>query len=127
MPSPDVRIHQFHCGSAPADAVIDSLFFVRSILAGWGVASEIFSDSVDPQFAEAVRPLDRLAVAKSDLLLIHHARGHDALPRLAGLDCRKALVYHALAPPRFLAEDDPSPRRSIEGHAQLGELRDPRC
>jgi glycosyltransferase involved in cell wall biosynthesis len=123
MPSPDVRIHQFHCGSGPADAVTDSLFFVRSILAGWGIASEIFSESADPRFADAVRPLDRLAIGKNDLLLIHHSGGHDALARLAGLDCRKALVYHAITPPRFFAEDDPSHQRSIAGYAQLGELR----
>jgi glycosyltransferase involved in cell wall biosynthesis len=118
-----VKIHQFHAGPAPADAVADSMFFVQSILKGWGVASEIFAADVDPRLAGAIRPLDRLAPGKDDLVLIHHSRGHDALPRLAALGCRKALVYHDIAAPRFLAGTDSLHDDAVRGYAQLGELR----
>jgi glycosyltransferase involved in cell wall biosynthesis len=117
------KIHQFHSGSAPADAVTNSMFFVQSILTGWGIESGIFAEHVDPLLAGAIRPLDRLIPGQDDLLLIHHSMGHDALPRLAGLACRKALVYHNITPPRFFAEDDPFHHYGIKGYAQLAELR----
>jgi glycosyltransferase involved in cell wall biosynthesis len=117
------RIHQFHSGSAVADAVTNCMLFVQSILEGWGIASEIFAEHVDPGLADAIRPLDRLAPGADDLLLIHHSMGHDALPHLAALECRKALVYHNITPPRFFAEDDPFHDDAIRGYAQLGELR----
>ncbi|HZU87770.1 MAG TPA: glycosyltransferase [Stellaceae bacterium] len=107
-----------------ADAITNSMFFVQSILTGRGVTSEIFAERIDPRLAGAVRPLNQLAVGADDLLLIHHSTGHDALPYLAKLDCRKALVYHNITPPRFFAEDDPSYHYIIKGYAQLGELRD---
>ncbi len=120
-----IAIHQFYAGAAPAEAVIDSLLFTRAILTGWGLASDIFCepDPADPRLAAAARPLDRLALGRDDLLLIHHAGGHEALPRLAGVACRKALLFHPIAPPRFFAEDDPRCAQSIRGYAQLEELR----
>jgi glycosyltransferase involved in cell wall biosynthesis len=123
MPQQTIGIHQFHSGSAPADAATDSMLFVRSILKSWGVASEIFAEHTDPRLKDVIRPLDRLAPARDDLLLIHHSIGHDALPALAKLDCRKALVHHDIAPPRFFTEDDPFHDYGLKGYAQLGELR----
>jgi glycosyltransferase involved in cell wall biosynthesis len=122
MSRPTINIHQFHSGSA-ADAVTNCMLFVQSILESRGVASEIFAEHVDPQLADKIRPLHRLAPGADDLLLIHHSMGHDALPHLAALGCRKALVYHNITPPRFFAEDDPLHDDAIRGYAQLGELR----
>jgi glycosyltransferase involved in cell wall biosynthesis len=118
-----INIHQFHAGSAPADAVTNSMLFVQAVLKGWGITSEAFAEDVDPRLTAMLRPLDQLAVGKDDLLLIHHSMGHDALPALARRDCRKALVYHNITPPRFFAEDDPFHDYGIKGYAQLGELR----
>ena len=118
-----IAIHQFHAGSAPADAVTNSMLFVQSILRSRGVASEVFAEDVDPQLVEAIQPLERLAPAADDLLLIHHSMGHDALERLSALRCRKVLVYHNITPPRYFAEDDPLRDYSLKGYAQLGALR----
>lgn len=117
-----INIHQFHAGSAVADAVTNSMLFVQSLLRDWGLSSEIFAADVDPRLADVIRPLHQIAVGANDLLLIHHSMGHDALPQLATLNCRKALVYHNITPPHFFAEDDPFHDYSIKGYAQLCEL-----
>lgn len=118
---PAIRLHQFHAGSAPAVAA--SMAFVHSILDGWGVLSHSFAEPLDPRFAEAARPLETIAVGPGDLLLIHHADGAELPARLAALPCRKALVYHGIAPPRLFAEGDPRRARSVNGYVRLGDLR----
>ncbi len=89
-----IRIHQFHSGSAVADAVTNCMFFVQSMLGSFGFESDIFVEHVDPALSGRIRRLEDLRPAESDLLLIHHSMGHGAFPRLADLRCRKFLVYH---------------------------------
>src|ERR1700730_2431028 len=84
-----LSIHQFHSGSAVADAVTNSMFFVQSMLQRLGFESNIFAEHLDPALYGRVRRLEDLHAASSDLLLIHHSMGHDAFPRLAALRCRK--------------------------------------
>ncbi len=118
-----ISIHQFHSGSAVGDAVVNSMFFVQSMLRSLGFESDIFVEHVDPALSKRIRPLEDLRVAESDMLLIHHSMGHDAFPRLAALRCRKFLVYHNITPPEFL--DDPSTQAyAIKGYSQLSLFRD---
>jgi len=117
-----LSIHQFHSGSAVGDAVINSMFFVQSMLRSFGFESDIFVEHVDPVLSKQIRPLEGLRVAESDMLLIHHSMGHDAFPRLTALRCRKFLVYHNITPPEFL--EDPSTKAyAITGYSQLSLFR----
>jgi glycosyltransferase involved in cell wall biosynthesis len=118
-----IGIHQFHSGSAVADAVTNSLFFVQSMLQGFGFESEIFVEHADPALGPRIRRLEDLRVAASDILLIHHSMGHDVFPQLAALRCRKFLVYHNITPPEFL-EDPGTHDYAIKGYSQLSLLRD---
>src|SRR5215469_2530637 len=89
-----ISIHQFHSGSAIADAVTNCMFFVQSMLRGFGFQSDIFVEHLDPALLGRIRPFRDLPVAETDLLLIHHSMGHDRFSQLAGLRCRKVLIYH---------------------------------
>jgi glycosyltransferase involved in cell wall biosynthesis len=119
-----IRIHQFHSGSSVTDAVTNSMFFVQSMLEGFGFQSDIFVEHVDPALSGRIRRLEDLRPAESDLLLIHHSMGHDALPRLAELRCRKFLVYHNITPPRFFDENDLFYSYGVKGYSQLAQFRD---
>src|SRR6516165_3356376 len=119
-----IRIHQFHSGSAVADAVTNCMFFVQSMLKSFGFESDIFVEHADPALAGRIRRLEELRPAESDLLLIHHSMGHDAFPRLADRRCRKFLVYHNITPPRFFDENDPFHFYGVKGYAQLTQFRD---
>src|SRR6202011_1070602 len=66
-----LSIHQFHSGSAVADAVTNSMFFVQSMLQSLGFESDIFAEHLDPALHGRIRRLEDLHAASSDLLLIH--------------------------------------------------------
>jgi glycosyltransferase involved in cell wall biosynthesis len=119
-----ISIHQFHSGSAVADAVTNCMFFVQSMLESFGFESDVFVEHVDPALSGRIRRLEDLRPAESDLLLIHHSMGHDAFPRLADLRCRKFLVYHNITPPEFFAESDPTRSYALKGYSQLSLFRD---
>ena len=119
-----IRIHQFHSGSSVADAVTNCMFFVQSMLEGFGFQSDIFVEHLDPALSGRIRRPEDLRPAESDLLLIHHSMGHDALPRLAELRCRKFLVYHNITPPRFFDENDPFYSYGVKGYSQLAQFRE---
>jgi len=114
-----VKVHQFHSTSSVGDAVTNCLFFVQSMLKSLGFESEVFSERVDPALSDRVRRLEDLHLTKTDLLLIHHSMGHDAFSRLAGLQCRKFLVYHNITPPQFFEERDPYHAYAVKGYSQL--------
>ena len=119
-----INVHQFHSGSSAADAITNCMFFVQSMLRGFGFESGIFVEHLDPALSGCIRRLEDLEIAEQDLLLVHHSMGHDAFPRLADLRCRKVLVYHNITPPQFFDEDDPFHSYAIKGYAQLSLLRD---
>src|SRR5260370_717421 len=93
------------------------------MLQNFGFESNVFAEHVDPALDTQIRRLEDLRVAENDILLIHHSMGHDALPRLAALRCRKVLVYHNITPPGFL-EDPITQAYAIKGFSQLSLLRD---
>src|SRR5260370_28124376 len=119
-----INIHQFHCGSAVADAITNSMLFIQSMLQGFGLPSDIFVEHIDQALDKQIRGLDDLHPAASDILLIHHSMGHDAFARLAALRCRKFLVYHNITPPELLEGDPNTQAYAIKGYSQLSLFRD---
>src|SRR5207302_6875933 len=119
-----ISVHQFHSGSAVADAVTNSMFFVQSMLQGFGLRSDVFAQHIDPALGSRIRPLADLRPTSGDILLIHHSMGHDALARLAELRCRKFLIYHNITPPQFLEGDPEGQAYAIRGYSQLSSLRE---
>jgi glycosyltransferase involved in cell wall biosynthesis len=119
-----LNVHQFHSGSSAADAITNCMLFVQSMIRSFGFASDIFVEHVDQVLSGRIRPLQDLRLGGSDILLIHHSMGHDVLPRLTELRCRKVLVYHNITPPQFFEEDDPFHAYAIKGYAQLSLFRD---
>ena len=119
-----LNVHQFHSGSSATDAITNCMFFVQSMVRSFGFASDIFVEHVDQALSGRIRPLQDLRLAGSDILLIHHSMGHDALSHLEELRCRKFLVYHNITPPQFFEESDPFHSYAIKGYSQLSQLRD---
>src|ERR1700751_199011 len=119
-----LNVHQFHSGTSAADAITNCMLFVQSMIRSFGFASDIFVENVDQVLSGRIRPLQDLRLGGSDILLIHHSMGHDVLPRLTELRCRKVLVYHNITPPQFFEEDDPFHAYAIKGYAQLSLFRD---
>jgi glycosyltransferase involved in cell wall biosynthesis len=119
----NISVHQTSPGSAVGDGAVDSILLVRQMAAELGFNSEIFVDGDEGSWPAPVRRTSELQPRAHDLMLIHHCGCQERLEWLAGLRCRKALVYHGLTPPRYFANDSRDRLRSVTAHAQLATLR----
>ena len=100
------------------------MFFVQALLREFGFESSIFVEHVEPRLAGAIYDIATAHVEKTDILLVHHSMGHNALDRVVALTCRKILIYHNITPPDFFGPNDPTRLYAIKGYAQLTVLRD---
>src|SRR5262249_7120506 len=95
----------------------------KRAVAALGFESEVFLDRPEGPWPAPVRPLAELRPGTQDLLLVHHWAYQDRLDWLTRLRCRKALIYHGITPPRYLAHDNRERHRSVRAYAQLEILR----
>ncbi|MBG0807878.1 glycosyltransferase [Methylosinus sp. H3A] len=116
------RVFQFHSGSSVGDAVTNSLFYIQSILADFGIGSKIFVEHRDPRLADRLGLIHEFVPKEDDLLIIHHSMGHDIMPMLQKLKCRKVLLYHNITPPSFFTEGSPFRHYALQGLKQLEEF-----
>jgi len=121
--SPDAKVFQFHSGSAVGDAVTNSLFYIQEILSDFQIKSEIFVQHRDPHLKHRLKLIEEFSPSEEDLLIIHHSMGHDAMPLLQSLKCRKILLYHNITPPTFFSADSPFRNYATLGLKQLTDLR----
>src|ERR1700676_3388168 len=119
----NISVHQVSLGSDAGGDGVDSILLLRQMLVELGFNSEIFVDSGEGSWPLPVRRARELRPRTRDLVLIHHCGCQERLEWLAGLRCRKALVYHGLTPPRYFAAGSGELRRSVTAHAQLASLR----
>jgi glycosyltransferase involved in cell wall biosynthesis len=103
--SPARAVHQLVSRLAWGDAVGNQVRYLRSLLRGWGYASEIYAPQWDDECRDDVRPAeDYPHEADADsALLVHHSFESRLVPLVARAPGRKALVYHNVTPARLFA------------------------
>src|SRR5882672_5530676 len=106
-----MRVFQFHSEATIGDAVTESLFCAQSILEAYSIPSRIYAEHRDPRLADKVGLIGQFNPTAADLLIIHHSTGHDIMPYLNSLNCKKILVYHGSTGPTF-ASQSPDLQRS---------------
>jgi len=119
-----VRVHQYHSGCAPGDAVTNSMLLLQRHLRDMGLDSDVFADQPHPDLTDRIRPRSELrgSLEPHDVLLVHHSLGHDAMDWLLHLGCRKVLQYHNITPPNFFPDGSPLQSYARLGYEQLGLL-----
>ncbi len=117
------RVHQFHSGSALADAITNAMLLTRTVLRGLGYESEIFVTYRDPALAHELRLADELPSNDDYVLILRHSIGHDAFDRIAALPAPKILLYHNITPPDLLARHPVLAAYAVLGRRQLAALR----
>ena len=116
-------VHQFHSGSAPADAVTNSLFFTQELLRDLGFRSEIYVEHLAPELSGRIHHISDYRGSLDQTLLVHHSMGHDREDWLLNLPDRRILVYHNVTPPSFYSEDSHTRRYAQKGLDLLDTLR----
>jgi FkbM family methyltransferase len=115
-------VHQFHSGSAVADAITNAMLLTRTILRGLGYESEIFVTHLDPELAHELRPIDALPLHDDYVLIVRHSIGHDEFDRVAALPAPKILIYHNITPPDLLTRHPVLAAYAELGRRQLAVL-----
>ncbi len=113
-------IHQFHPSCAVGDGVTKSLFFVRRLLRGLGLTSDIYCEQIPAELRHEVKPLTSLPQGEDFLLLQHHSLGYRQAEWLSRMRAPRVLVYHNITPPELLPPGD-LPELSRLGRRQLAE------
>jgi hypothetical protein len=118
-----MRVFQFHSEATIGDAVTESLFYTQSILEAYSIPSRIYAEHRDPRLVDKVGLIGQFNPKATDLLIIHHSTGHDIMPYLKSLNCKKILVYHGSTRATFVSQSPDLRRSERIGLAQLSELQ----
>lgn len=118
-------LHQFTEGAYIGDAVSDQVFIIQRWLRDLGFVSEVYSERIQPELEDRVRPAHEYRPGTTERCLIHHhAVGSDIAERLKGVGLPQILIYHNITPPQFFAFSNPVLAANLRrGRRQLEEMR----
>jgi len=95
-------IHQFVAGFTNGDAISNEARAMRALFRSWGFESEIFCETrrILPELRHEAREVAGYppACRPDDIVLLHLSIGSAVNDIFAGLNCRKALLYHNITP-----------------------------
>src|SRR5438132_2145221 len=114
--------HQFNPVIAYGDAIGNDCLELQRVFWSAGVRSELFAWEAKPEVRALVRDYHDLETIqrRDGLLLVHHSIGNDAVPEVANLPIRKAVVYHNITPATYFAGlNDELMRYAEVGREQL--------
>jgi len=114
--------HQFNSVIAYGDAIGNDCLELQRTFWSSGVRSELFAWEAKPEVRALVRDYHELETVqrRDGLLLVHHSIGNDAVPEVANLPIRKAIVYHNITPAKYFAGlNDELMRYADVGREQL--------
>ena len=116
-------VHQFHAGSASADAITNAMLLTRRILRSMGFTSEIFVLHRDPLLADDFRLFEEIPRHDNHVLIVRHSMGFDGFDELTALPAAKILIYHNITPTDLLVGLPHLQAYSKLGREQLRKLR----
>jgi glycosyltransferase involved in cell wall biosynthesis len=122
-----MRVDQFLPAFHRGDAIGDEAAHMRDTLRRRGYASDIYCSTFDPGLEAECRPFAEYpAPAPSDAAVLHFALPSPMTAALAGLPCRKVIVYHNITPARFFVDYNLEMARICEvGRRELRDLAGP--
>ena len=122
---PITTVHQFHAGSAPGNAITNSMVLIRDILRARGFRSEIYvKQRAAGLEAQGILMLGEIPQHDAYALLLHHSMGYPEFDQIVALPAPKILIYHNITPSRFLSAVPRIARMAEAGREQLAALRD---
>lgn len=99
-------LHQVLSGAGPFDAITREALAIRELASGWGWDGADHSAHIDPRMGRRMRPLDELAPAEGDTVLVHYSAYAPRLARVLDLPGRRILLNHNVTPARWFWSHD---------------------
>ncbi len=90
------------------DAIGNDVLAMDEALKQQGYDSRIMAYNIHDALKDKVEPLDFSALSPEDLVIFHKATGDRVTGKIAGLPCKKVMVYHNITPAKYLLPYDPA-------------------
>ncbi|MDO5112534.1 MAG: glycosyltransferase [Clostridia bacterium] len=122
-----MRVFQLLPTLNPGDAVGNDAVAIDALLKRMGLGGGIYAENIAPRYRDGTGiPWKRMPrPAPEDAVLYHHSMGSQLSRVAAGLNCKKAMVYHNVTPPEFFGTDFPNLRYMTRlGQKDTAFLRD---
>jgi len=96
-------IHQLVPNFDYGDAIGNHVRALRTLLRGWGYASNVYAQYMHPELARDARFYTRYRDVSDpgNVLLFHFSIGSELTSFFAGLPDRKVVIYHNITPPEY--------------------------
>lgn len=109
-------IHQLLSGYTHGDAISNHARLLRSVFRDWGHESDIHAAKahINEKLLGDAKTLADLKVAPTDVAVLHLSIGDPSNHVFRDLDCRKAIIYHNVTPPKFYRAVRPAIAKILE-------------
>ena len=102
-----MKIVQILTHLAKGDAISNDVLAIDETLKQAEYPTEIMALTVQEDLKPLTAEFDLNHLKKEDLVLFHKSTGDALTKRIAGLPCKKGLIYHNITPARFFLPYDP--------------------
>lgn len=105
---------------ASGDAIGNDVLTIDNVLKGYGYSCEIMATDIQETLKDRAKEFDVSSITSNDLVLFHKATGDKLTESVAGLLCKKVIIYHNITPAKYFLFYDPvMVWRLILGRKQL--------
>jgi glycosyltransferase involved in cell wall biosynthesis len=96
-------VHQLVPNFGPGDAIGNHVRALQGLLRGWGYASDVYAQHIDPAVASQARFYRhyREVSGPDTTVLFHFSIGSEVTGFFAGLPDRRVLIFHNITPPEY--------------------------
>ena len=118
-------VHQLVPNFDYGDAIGNHVRALRTLLRGWGYASNVYAQYMHPELARDARFYTRYRDVSDpgNVLLFHFSIGSELTSFFAGLPDRKVVIYHNITPPEYFVRVNARVAdRCRRGRWELGRL-----
>lgn len=117
-------VHQFTPAISKGDGVSNGIFFTRTLLREMGYASEIYAFTIPPALTQEVHFPTTCADEEDQVLLVHHALGHEFGDWIETRKAQRVMVYHNITPAHFFPLEHPVHGLSLRGRNMLARWQE---
>ena len=118
-----VKIVQVLTSLREGDAIGNDVVAMDEVLRKAGYSCEMMAVTIGDSLLQRATNVDFTRIRKEDLVIFHKATGDALTKHVAGLACKKLLIYHNITPAKFLLPYDPVAAWNLmRGRRQLKQL-----
>lgn len=101
-----MRIIQILTNFTFRDAITNDVIAINETLRKAGYSTEIMAVKEETEDSALTKPLNLSSIKSQDLIIFHKSTGDALTKKIAGLSCKKVMIYHNITPAKFFLPYD---------------------